>query len=258
VKIDSAARTTSAFDAANQLRRAQDVTGITTFTFDASGNQQLEKSPAGARTTNTWDYENKLTKVALPSGILNTFLYNGDGQRVSKAESTGTLKAIWDGQKILAEATSGDIVTAVYTSSPGLYGDLISQRRVAGTSYYHFDPLGSTDRLTNATQTVTASYLYKAFGEIVTKVGATINPWQFVGAPGYYASDDASGQYAVRARVLRAFIGRMLSPDTGLRAFISGYQYADNMPLSRPKWLAAAGSNSVRKAGELSKRSWDL
>jgi len=56
---------------------------MATFTFDASGNQQIENAPTG-RTTNTWDYENQLTRVDLPSGARVTMAYDADFLRVRK------------------------------------------------------------------------------------------------------------------------------------------------------------------------------
>jgi uncharacterized protein RhaS with RHS repeats len=88
LKIHDGARTTSVYDAANQLTYSQDASGRTTRhcrfvrrldpsgqntpqsrrrrseqtarggTFDADGNQQVVKAPNGDRTTYAWDYEN--------------------------------------------------------------------------------------------------------------------------------------------------------------------------------------------------------
>ncbi|MBL8849284.1 MAG: hypothetical protein JNG89_06350, partial [Planctomycetaceae bacterium] len=46
---------------AGAFRYSQDVSGRTTFTFDADGNQQLVREPSGNRTTYSWDYENRMT-----------------------------------------------------------------------------------------------------------------------------------------------------------------------------------------------------
>lgn len=70
-------------DDANQLQPLVEATGTTTFTFDASRNQQIENAPS-SRTTNTWDYETQLTRVALPSGARVTMAHNADFLRVRK------------------------------------------------------------------------------------------------------------------------------------------------------------------------------
>ena len=75
VKIENGARTTSTFDAANQILTAKTAGGTTTFTFDSAGNQRTDKVPGGGTTTNTWDNDNRRTKVHLATGVVNTSTY---------------------------------------------------------------------------------------------------------------------------------------------------------------------------------------
>ncbi len=60
--------TTSTYDAANRLRRSEEVSGITTFTFDNNGNQRRMESPTGDITTYSWTYENQLQVLEDPAG----------------------------------------------------------------------------------------------------------------------------------------------------------------------------------------------
>jgi len=53
-------RTTTVYDNANQIKYSTAAAGRTTYTFDANGNQQIVREPAGARTTTTWNYEMSL------------------------------------------------------------------------------------------------------------------------------------------------------------------------------------------------------
>ena len=76
--------TTSTFDGADQLINSRDSAGLTTYTYDANGNQSLAVSPAGERSTSTWGYENQVELVKLPSGQVVTTTYNADNRRVSK------------------------------------------------------------------------------------------------------------------------------------------------------------------------------
>jgi len=80
VKNASVVRTTSVFDAANQLQTSTDATD----TFDASGNQQIVVAPTGSRTTYVWNYENQNTLVQQLSGTRETMAYNADFRRVTK------------------------------------------------------------------------------------------------------------------------------------------------------------------------------
>ena len=109
-------RTTFTYDAADQLRTGLDLSGTTTYTFDATGNQQLIAAPNGDRTTNTWDYENKNTKVELPAAVINTLTYNADGLRVKVENSAETSKIIWDGNQYLAETDASDNLIIGYTN----------------------------------------------------------------------------------------------------------------------------------------------
>lgn len=244
--LDNSVRTTYSYDAANQLQKYIDNTGSTTFSFDASGNQRLQiASAGGGTTTNTWDFESRLTKVALPSGVLNTFSYNGDNLRVQRQDSSGTLKQVWDGLRILEETDQNNAVQTVYTPSSQVYGDVISQRRAGNAAYFLFDPLGSTIRLTNGSQNVTDTYLYKSFGEILL-AGTTVNPFKYVGRRGYYYDRDINLQLLGR-RHLSSSLGRFLAEDPAWPhgGSWNSYQYAGNnvVNLIDPSGLAVTAAD---------------
>ena len=185
---------------------------MTTYAFDGDGNLLTTLAPGNQLTTNTWDGENRLTQVALPSAIVDSFTYNGDGQRVQKQDSTGTTNHIWDGQNIMLETNSSNIIQVVYTLEPLLYGNLISQSRSGVDSFFLFDAPGSTRQLASLAGSVTDSYLYDAFGNIVLTSGATTNCFRFVGELGYYFDADPVS-YLLRARPYDASRGRLLSRD---------------------------------------------
>ncbi len=48
---------------------------------------------------------------------------------------------------------------------PQGYGELISMGADEDSYFYHYDGLGSTDRVTGADESVVNQYLYRAFGE---------------------------------------------------------------------------------------------
>jgi RHS repeat-associated protein len=230
--LDSGARTTYAFDAANQVVTAKAGAGTTTYTFDANGNQAVTTAPAGGgRTTNTWDFENKLSKAILASGTRNTFQYNADGKRVQKVDSGGTANFVWDEQNVLQEADQTNTTQVTYTLEPLVYGNLISQRRGLVSSYYHFDGLGSTDRITDGTALVLNNYIYRAYGVSQLSVEAATNRYKYVGRQGYY-SDPDTGQSYVRVRYYGPSTGRWLSQDPASSDRQgSPYRYAANAPV---------------------------
>jgi hypothetical protein len=90
--------------------------------------------------------------------ITNQYTYNGDGQRVQIVDSQGTKKPIWDFENILLETDGSNNTQVIYTLEPNVYGNLVSQRRSSTTSFYLFDALGSTRKLTGSAGTVTDSY----------------------------------------------------------------------------------------------------
>ena len=234
VKNDDGARTTYTYDAANQLVTGIDSSGTTFYTFDSDGNQQLVIAPNGDRTTTTWDFENKTTLIELPTGTRNTMAYDPDGLRVQLDDSSGTTNFIWDDQNYLIETDNSDAITAAYTNEPQLYGNLLSQYRKTNglwlPSYYHFDALGSTRELTDGSETVTDTYLYNAWGELLASSGTTVNPFTWIGQVGY-SRDPDTGLYYVRARILQPQTARWTSVDP--YAFIDAlnyYVYGDNLP----------------------------
>jgi len=102
-------------------------------------------------------------------------------------------------------------------------------RRYDSSKFYHFDGLGSTERLTYSNQNTVVSYLYRAFGEQSVVSGSSANPFTWVGRLGYYRQPDTDN-YWLRARVHQPGIGRFLSLDP-LRQEVNRYLYAKNRPL---------------------------
>jgi RHS repeat-associated protein len=234
LKTDSGARTTYSYDNGNQLVNQLDNSGRTTFTFDPNGNQNAQLKPSTTRTTYVWDVENRMTKALMPAGLRNTFAYNGDGQRVQREDSSGLAKLIWDRENILTETDTGGTTQAQWTLEPRRFGNLISQRRTSVSSFHVFDGLGSTDRLTDSFGSTTDTYLYIAFGIMINVMGATNNPFRFVGRRGYYFDVDTS-ILALRARYYDPTISRFMSHDPlGLQGGDPNlFSYAFRNPITR-------------------------
>jgi len=215
---------TYSYDAANQLTVEQNPSARTTYSYDANGNTQVINA-AGSLTTNTWDIENRMTLAELPGGGRNTITYDGDGKRRSFEDSVMLRNFLWDGENIARQTSSDGSTNRRYTYHPQAYGELISQD---GPTFHHYDGLGSTDRLTDASQNTVISYLYRAFGEQTVLSGSNPNRFTWVGRLGYYRQPDSS-DYWMRARIYRPTIGRWVSRDR--LASISRYGYVENDPL---------------------------
>jgi len=128
LKLEDSQRTTYAYDAANQLSTSAAADGVTSYVYDADGNQQVTVKPNGDRTTYVWDYENRIERALLPAGIINTMAYEPGGLRVKLEESTGVKQFVWDNQNYLAQTDGTGATQSQYTSEPSTYGPLLSHR----------------------------------------------------------------------------------------------------------------------------------
>ena len=231
--------TTSTYDAANQLETSVDASGTTDYTYDEAGNLTTITDPSSNVTSYTWDEENRRTKVELasPSTEVVTSTYNGDGLRVKREDSSVTKKFIWDEQAYLAETDENDALQFVYTQRPAQFGGLASQRRLSGvwtTDYFLYDALGSTLAITDGSESTQETYLYDAWGNLLTS--STLEPpFLYVGELGYYADwiEGVVLDYYVRDRTCDPAMARWLSEDPiGLTRGANLYEYVANNPTS--------------------------
>ena len=93
------------------------------------------------------------------------------------------------------------------------------------TSFYHYDGQLSTRQLTDGSQTVTDTYTYDAFGNLLNRSGATENDYLYTGEQ----YDPNIGFYYLRARYYNQTSGRFLTMDT--------YQGSVFEPASLHKYL---------------------
>ena len=252
LKVKDGDRTTSTYDVANRLRYSVEVTGRTTFTFDAAGNQIQEEKPNGDVTTSLWDCVNKNTAVVLPNSDRVTSVYSGDGLRVAKSTDTDDRLFVYDGQNILLETDGFNLTQAVFTLQPSDYGNLLSQHRLDGALwedyYHHFDVLGSTDSLTDGSEVVTDSYTFEAFGKLQTSSGSTNNPFTWVGELGYFR-DVETGDYDLRARKYQPDQARFKSEDDYQADPLNNlYRYAENQP---NLWVDPSGNDPPMDADKI-------
>jgi RHS repeat-associated protein len=100
-------------------------------------------------------------------------------------------------------ATTGNITDYLYGD------DLIKQTQAANDSYYLYDGLGSTRALSNSAGTITDSYNYESFGEVLNQTGSTENNYLFTGEQ----FDSNLDNYYLRARYYDQGIGRFTQAD---------------------------------------------
>jgi RHS repeat-associated protein len=238
-QVDGSGTKNYTYDIADELTSGPAPNGTLTYTYDGAGNLATQYYPSGSPpslliTTYTWDGENRLLRAQSSATHVDvSYKYNADGQRVQGPSS----KYIWDGQTYLMETDLANNPNVVYTQGSGTYGDLISQRRKSGSiwtpSYYVFDGIGSTDRVLDSSQASLATYLFRAYGDLVTSTGSLTNAFQYIGRWGYYFDSAGISDYYVRARWYRTGIARWLSIDAiWPYGDINWYRYVMNNPIS--------------------------
>jgi len=106
---------------------------------------------------------------------------------------------------------------------------------VTSISYYHYDGIGSASAITDANGTVTNTYRYDPFGNMITSTGK-LGRYSFVGAFGV-ENDGMSGLFHMGARYYDPTIGRFIQRDP-VRGFVSDplslnrYIYCGNNPIN--------------------------
>jgi RHS repeat-associated protein len=144
------------------------------------------------------------------------------GKRWRRSDAGGTVWFAFDGRYEVLEYLSGTVL-AVHTADPRGYGAQVSQRRGSSSSYYHFDGLGSVDRMTDGAGAVANSYVYDAWGNVLSGGGTVANNLEYVGQQGYWY-ESALGLYLLRARWYDPVAGLFLSRDPSIDDILAGAQ----------------------------------
>ncbi len=144
------------------------------------------------------------------SGTSVAYSYNADGIRIEKTvDGTDTTSYLVDKNRpyaqVLEERDGSNNLQVSY-----VYGDdLISQDRGGVDSYYHYDGQLSTRVLSDPFETVTDTYTYDAFGNVLVQTGITENNYLYTGEQ----YDPNAGFYYLRARYYDSGIGRFITTD---------------------------------------------
>ena len=205
--------------------------GTSTYTYDDNGNT-LTRTSGTAVTTYAWDFENQL--IGSSAGLdTMAFTYDELGNRVSRNANGVVTRFLVDTNRELSrvvlelDAAGSPVVN--YTVGD----DLISQRRGATDSFYHYDGNGSTRQLSDATTAITDEFDFDAFGNLLARTGTTENEFLYVGQQ----LDPNLGFYYLRARYMDPTSGRFISRDPFAgNSFdppsLHKYSYALNNPVN--------------------------
>ncbi len=168
------------------------------FTCDSNGNLTSD----GLRGFE-YDDENQLTRITVTNSWKSEFVYDGLGRRRVRNESvwfngawawTTRVWYVYDGNVVAHERWDGDEPPVNYTRGSDASGSLQGGGGIGGLlarsanisavpqhHYYHSDGNGNVTALINASQQVTAKYLYDPFGRVIASSGfmADVNLYRF-------------------------------------------------------------------------------
>ena len=182
-------------------------------------------------------------------------MYDGEGNRVAKTVGGVTTKYLVDdlnptGYLQVLEEVSGGAVQARYTYGTALVTQTRSVASAPTVSYYGYDAHGNVAFLADASGTVTDTYNYDTFGDLVASVGSTPNTHLFAGEE----MDPDLGLLNLRARQYAPGAGRFLTVDPINGEPLSPisfnrYLYAEADPANRLDPLGMAGGEDAIMLG---------
>lgn len=183
-----------------------------TYTYYDNGNLQT-KVEGGYTYTFTYDPENRLTKVTkvLPpyAPTTSTYLYDPFGRRIK----WNTVSRLYDGDNILYDYDSNNLVFRKYVHNPGTIDDPIAYYDSSrGTNYYFKNALGSVVAEVYQSGDYVPTYnnysYTSSFGGLPTKQRSE-TPYSFTGRE----FDQDTGLYYYRARHYDPSVGRFIQRD---------------------------------------------
>ena len=181
------------------------------YAYDGNGNR-VEKDNGSATTNYAFNPGNRLTWISNGTDTYS-YVYNGNDKLIA-SNSNGSFKQyVLDYSSgmasIIAQADDTGAIQKYYIYGNG--GLLYSINAADNTTrQYHFDAVGSTMALTDASETITDKYAYSPYGMNLGESGSTDNPFRYVGKFG--VMEENNGLLLMRARfydpVTKRFLGK--------------------------------------------------
>jgi len=200
----SGAPETWSYDALDQLTSRD----TTTYTWDSTGRATSRND--GDPLAMTWSGDRLVNATSPTLGPIDYF-YDIDGLLVSRIEGGVETRYLWDRSSDmpkLAATYDGATLTLLQLF---VYGgsDLIQVHDGPNVYAAHTDRLGTLRGLSDVTGTLTDTWTYDAWGNLLSTTGAVDTPFGYTG----YLHDDSTGfDYAI-ARWYEPESGRFLSRD---------------------------------------------
>ena len=225
LKTVNGEETVYTYNALNQLVSENDIV----YEYDLNGNTVRMTSPSKSALY-VYNAENRLIRATVQSGnnvSVEEYEYDYAGNRIAKSSEGEYTKYLLDinGELtyVLAEMNFDDTEKCYYTRGD----ELISHERDGKKSYYVYDGHGSVRALADESGKVTDTYVYDAFGNLISSYGSTKNDFLFCGEQ----FDPVTGLYYLRARYMNPSVGRFITMDS--------YEGSIDDPVSLHKYLYA-------------------
>lgn len=247
-EVDFTAPVTPSVTPGSQLLKFGKAGEIVTpgHTYDTRG--RLTAAPGRAY---AWDGASRLVNA---NGV--TLTYNGFGDVVTREESAQTTRfyhhyALGMAPIVYEDTPSGSDRAYVWTPD----GQLLYSVNIAtgDPTFYHFDRMGSTLALTDKDETLTDSYAYGPYGELLSPPAASTQPFTYIGA---YGVRKEGSLYQMRARYYDPQSARFISRDplpprlADIKS-LNPYEYSGQNPM---KFLDPMGGE--RKGFEYKDGHW--
>ncbi len=143
-------------DAGDKLTSVTWSGGSKSFGYDACG--RTTSITTGSGTTNLrYDFDSRVTGITYPSAATNSFGYNAFDARVSKTDSAGT--------STYRRAGAG-VLSAVLSDGTNDFTPGVSSRSGTTSTFAHAG-LKNNDSQSAASQTISGSKTYDAYGNLV-------------------------------------------------------------------------------------------
>ena len=246
-------RSTWSYDDANQIRNSKTSGLITTYVFDANGNQASVKPQGNVPTTTTWDYENQPSLVQEFGAADRSLVYNADLRRVIRTNGSSRSTFTWDQQNDSHLRDNNSVLGATdFTTEPRQYGLVTSQHRGGTTLYLHADALSSTRAASDEASETQEREDYTAYGKGFGGISDSTTHVKFLGGIGVLSYEQADELY-VRRRCFTPSAARWMSRDPAY--FVDGpnlYKFFPAINHTDPSGLQADGTVPVYDSSAVS------
>jgi RHS repeat-associated protein len=222
------------------------------ISYDSDGNMTRCYTPLGEPFSAAYDAENRITAAAFTNAAGNEvrmeYRYNYAGLVAEErcfedGALVMTSRKVRDGVLVLQERDLTNTISRTFTwgaHAGGGIGGLLAVRQNGSSYTYAYDGRGNVTALIDTDGNLVATYLYDAFGRLVSKAGNVTQPYQFSTKP----VTERLGTYDFGYRFYTPIVGRWLSRDSVGEFDVPNnlYTFVKNSPTS---YLDRYGNNPV-------------